>query len=392
MTETIAEPEDEGVSSETSTEKRVTWAELFFDLVFVVAVTEMSALVEHDHSWAGLLRALVVFVPIYWMWVGTAIQTNLQDATRPLLRLRIFAVALTGIFMALSLGEAYGDLGLVFAISYWAGRLILGTGLLRQIVRGRSVPLNPYTISMFITGPALVVGALVHGDAREIIWAAAALIDLSTPSLTRRQLRLLHFDASHLAERFGLFLLIALGESVVAVGTSTPLGELTVSGGFAVAAAFALTCGLWWVYFHFAADAMRHSLATARVQLDITRLVLSYGHLSFIAAIVVVAVGLRESIAHPTEQLSWAVTGLLFGGTALYLATFGFTRWAMFRLVSWTRLSAAAAVLLLLPLAPHIPALVSLTCLALVLAVLNGIELMRVEHIGWRAKRGRTTR
>ncbi|MDT4929920.1 MAG: hypothetical protein QOF92_2787 [Pseudonocardiales bacterium] len=395
MTETITEPEgDDGIAPEPESEsdKRVTWAELFFDLVFVVAVTEMSALVERDHSWPGLLRALIVFVPIYWMWVGTAIQTNLQDASRPLLRLRIFAVALAGIFMALSLGEAYGHLGLVFAIAYWSGRLILGSALLGQLRNGFGLHVNPYTVSMFLTGPALVVGALFHGTAREIIWAAAALVDLATPSMTRSRLRLLHFDAGHLAERFGLFLLIALGESVVAVGTSTPLGQLTVSGGFAVAAAFALTCGLWWVYFHFAADAMRHALATARVQLDITRLVLSYGHLSFIAAIVVVAVGLRESIAHPGEHLSWAVTGLLFGGTALYLATFGFTRWAMFRLVSYTRLSAAAGVLVLLPLAPHLPALASLTLLASGVALLNVIELMRVEHIGWRPKRGGTTR
>ena len=112
----------------------------------------------------------------------------------------------------------------------------------------------------------------------------------------------------------------------------------------AVAAAFALSCGLWWVYFHFAADAMRYALATARVQLDITRLVLSYGHLSFIGAVIVVAVGLRDVGRRPHHHSTGRSTGLLFGGTALYLATFGFTRWAMFRLVSWTRLTAAAVV------------------------------------------------
>jgi low temperature requirement protein LtrA len=383
--------EDSGAVGEPA-EKRVTWAELFFDLVFVVAVTELSALVERDHSWAGLLRALIVFVPIYWVWVGTAIQTNLQDAGRPVLRLRIFVIALAAIFMALSLGGAYTDLGLVFALAYWLGRIVLATPVLRNLSRFAGFPINPYTVSVFVTGPLLVVGALVHGDAREAVWGLAALIDLSGPTLLQSRMLRMHFDAAHLAERFGLFVLIALGESVVSVGTSTPLGELTVSGGFAVAAAFALSCGLWWVYFHYAADAMRHSLATARVQLDISRLVLSYGHLSFIAAIVAVAVGLHESIAHPVEHLSWAVTGLLFGGTALYLATFGFTRWAMFRLVSTTRLSTAAVVAALAPVAPHVPALVSLITLAAVLAALNLVELMRVEHTGWRARRGHTVR
>jgi low temperature requirement protein LtrA len=371
--------------SEPEIEKRVTWAELFFDLVFVVAVTRLSGFLEHHLSWGGALRALVVFVPIYWLWVGTSIQTNLQDASRPWLRIRIFGVALAGIFMALSLPEAYGHLGLLYALAYWLGRLVLGVGLVVDAVRRRDWPLNPYTVSMALTGPMLVAGALVHGDARETVWAAAALIDLSTPTVLRPRLRGMQLDASHLAERFGLFVLIALGESVVSVGTSADPGRLSTAQGFAVAAAFVLSCGLWWVYFHFATDAMRHALATAKVQLDIARFVLSYGHLSFIAAIILVAVGLRASIAEPGEHLTWALCALLVGGTAMYLASFGFTRWAMFRLVSWTRLTAAAAVLLTLPIARHVPALATLGLLALVLIVLNTVELMRVERIGWQA-------
>jgi len=371
--------------TEEPAEKRVGWAELFFDLVFVFAVTEVSALVEHDHTWAGLLRGLVVFVPIYWMWVGTAIQTNLRDAGRPVLRLEIFAVALAAVFMALALPEAYGRLGLLFAIAYWAGRVVLGAGMLWRERRRGHFPLNPHSVSIFLTGPLLLVGALVHGDVREGLWGLAAFIDLSTPTALRSRLRGMHLDSAHFAERFGLFVLIALGESVVAIGSSAREGRLTAGVCFAVAAAFALCCGLWWVYFHFAADAVRHSLATAKVQLDIIRLVFSYGHLSFIAAIIVVAVGMRESVAHPGDDLSWSTTGLLFGGTAMYLATFGFTRWTMFRLVSVTRLTTAAIVLAVLPLAPHVPALASLSMLALIVAGLNTVELLRVENIGWQA-------
>jgi low temperature requirement protein LtrA len=376
----VAEPGHD----EQADEKRVSWAELFFDLVFVVAVTRVSGLLEHSHSWGGVGRAVVVFVPIYWLWVGTSIQTNLQDTSRPVLRIRIFAVALAGVFMALALPEAYGRLGLLFALAYWIGRLVLGISLVVASVRYRTVPINPYTVSMLLTGPMLVVGALVHGDAREAVWAVAALIDLSTPTVLRPQLRGMQLNAGHLAERFGLFVLIALGESVVAVGTAAGAKDLTVVQGFAVAAAFVLSCGLWWVYFHFAADAMRHAMATAKVQLDITRLVLSYGHLAFIAAIIFTAVGLRRSILEPSHHLSWAFTGLLVGGTALYLAAFGFTRWAMFRLVSSTRLTAAAVVLVLLPVAPHVAALATLIGLAAVVVVLNLVELMRVEQLGWR--------
>lgn len=373
-----------GGDSTAEPEKRVSWAELF-DLVFVFAVTEVSTLLERDRSWGGLLRALIVFVPIYWMWVGTAIQTNLRDIAQPRLRLKVFAVALAAVFMAVAAPDAYGSLGLLFAAAYWAGRVVLGVDLLRRSARGTTMPVNPYTISMFLTGPLLVVGAPLHGSAREGIWAAAAAIDLATPTLLRSRLRNMHLNAAHLAERFGLFVLIALGESVVAIGESAHVdGHLGAARGFAVAAAFALSCGLWWVYFQFAADAVRHSLATAAVQLDITRM--SYGHLLFIAAIIAAAVGMHDAVIAPADHLEWGAAGLLYGGTALYLASFGFTRWAMFGLVSRTRLTTAAVVLVLLPTAPHLPALADLFALAIVLAVLNTYELTTAGRTGWRAR------
>jgi len=380
----VSSQQTEPTAGQVAGEKRVGWAELFFDLVFVVAVTRVSTLLEHDHTWTGVLRALVVFVPIYWTWVGMAIQTNQADTDSVSLRIRMFAVALAGIFMALTLEEAYGNLGLTFAFSYWVARLLLASGLVRA--QGLDALRTPYGVSVVVTGPLLMVGALLDDvSARTAVWALAALIDLSTPSLLRRRLSRMHFDAAHLSERFGLFVLIALGESVVAVGTSVSTEHLRLVDAAAVAAAFVLSCGLWWVYFQFAADAVRHALATAQVQLNITRLVLSYGHLSFIAAIIAVAVGLHDSTAHPKEALDWAVAGLLVGGTALYLATFGFTRWAMFHLVSWTRLTAAAVVLALLPLVPHVSALATLVLLGLVLIGLNVVEYTRVKQLGWRA-------
>lgn len=370
----MSEPTPEG--------KRVSWAELFFDLVFVFAVTEVSTLIQAEHSAAALLRGLIVFVPIYWVWVGTTIQVNLRDSNAAGLRISMFTVALAGLFMALAAPGAYQDRGVLFALAYWAARLVLG---IPMYLRGR-LALNPYVVSMVLTGPLLVVGALAHGPTREWVWGVSAVLDLSTPTVLRSRLKTLRYDAPHLAERFGLFVLIALGESVVAVGASVESGgRLDVGVGAAVVAAFALSCGLWWVYFAFAADAVRHALATAKVQLDSTRLVLSYGHLALIASIIVVSVGMRDAIARPGAQLSWAVTSLLFGGTAVYLATFGYTRWTMFHLLSTTRLSAAALVLLLLPGARYLPALASLYALAAIVAALNLIEHLRNAQIGWRA-------
>jgi low temperature requirement protein LtrA len=357
--------------------KRVSWAELFFDLVFVFAVTQVSSLLVHDHSLAGVGRAFIVFIPIYWAWVGTAVQANVHDLTTPVGNLAIFGVGLAGFGMALTVAQAYGDRGLAFGLAYWAARLVLGVPL---FLRG-SFPLNPFTVSICVSGPLLVVGGLLQEPVREIIWLAAAALDLSTPTLLRSRLRGMHFDAGHLTERFGLFVLIALGESIVAIGQPVTSGEATgYPALLAVTASFVVTLGLWWVYFYFANDAMRHALQTADIQVNVTRHVLSYGHLAFIAAIIAVAVGMHDTVAQPTEAMSWGEAGLLYGGCALFLATFGYTRWMMFRLVSSTRLVAAAVVLVLLPLAPYIPALAALVLLGGALVVLNAVEYRRVAR------------
>ena len=370
-------------ASPSSLARRVSAGELFFDLVFVFAVTSVAAELADDHTGRGAFRALVVFVPIYWAWVGTTIQGNLHDFNEPHLRIAMFAVALSGLFMAISVPGAFDNLAVLFACSYWAARLIHVLAFV-----GHLVP-NAYTMSAFVTGPLFIAGAVAGGTAQEWIWGAAALLDLASPTLFRRRLRGIHFDAPHLAERFSLFVLIALGESVVAVGVAAQDAHVDLPLGLTVGAAFALIAGLWWVYFHFAADAIRHALATASVQFDITRLVLSYAHLSFIGSIIAIAVGLHEAVAHPTEHLPGAAIALTCGGAAVFLATFGFTRWVMFRLLSTTRLAAAATVAAVGAVAPFIPAVATLFGLAVAIATLNVIEWMRNEQTGWRARLAR---
>ncbi|HEY3005217.1 MAG TPA: low temperature requirement protein A [Kribbellaceae bacterium] len=222
---------------------------------------------------------------------------------------------------------------------------------------------------------------MLDGWGRTLVWLAAAALDLSAPTLLRRRLSGMRVNAAHLAERYGLLVLIALGETVVAIGAPVAsAAHLDAAVLVAVAVAFALCCGLWWVYFHFATDAIRHGLATAAVQLHVTRHVLSYGHLSFIGSVIAIAVGLHDVVAHPSGHLSWAVLGLLYGGCAAYLATFGYTRWAMFHQVSTTRLTASGVVVLLLPVAHLLPGLAALALLTLALAGLNAAEFERVRR------------
>ncbi|MFD9337262.1 low temperature requirement protein A [Streptomyces sp. NPDC060028] len=365
---------------ETETEKKVTWSELFFDLVLVFAVTQVSALLHHDHGWAGTGRALIVFVPVYWVWVGNTIHANTHDADRPLNRIALFAAGLCGLLMALALPEAFGDRGLLFACAYFCARLVLAA--LAHGRRGHLRP-TPVTLSVLVSGPLLLAGGILDGRARIWLWALAAAVELASPRLTRRNMMRLNFDSGHLAERFGLFVMIALGESIVAVGapvaTSPQLGAGSLA---AVAAAFTLVCSLWWVYFHLAASAVRHGLETAAVRADVARQVLSYGHLSLIASVIGVAVGMAEAVAHPGARLPLGVTALLYGGCALFLATFGYTRWHLFRSWSVTRLAAAAVTLALLPLAALLPSLGALVLLTAVVTALNLAELGLVRTRG----------
>ncbi|HEY3713646.1 MAG TPA: low temperature requirement protein A [Jatrophihabitantaceae bacterium] len=359
------------------TEKRVTWAELFFDLVFVFAVTEVSSLLHDHHGASWILRALIVFVPLYWSWVGTSVLANTQDLTSAASRIGIFAVGLCGLFMALAVPDAYGDRGVLFGCAYLGARIVLAFMMFRNV----PFTINPIAVGLCASGPLILAGGFAHGNAREAIWAVAAVIDLSSPTILRNRLRSMRFDPGHLAERFGLFLIIAMGESVVAIGGPAAQSEhLTAGVLWAVAAAFVLTCALWWVYFHFAADAMRYALTTAQVQTHIARHVMTYGHLLLIGSVISIAVGMRESVAHPGHHLSWGVSGLLVGGCALYLASYGYTRWAMFKLVSTTRLTAAVVMLVLLPIAPHVPALAALILVAAVLIALNVVEYLRVRR------------
>lgn len=362
------------------TEKKVAWSELFFDLVLVFAVTQVSALLHHDHGWGGTGRALIAFVPIYWVWVGNTVRSNTHDADRPSNRLALFAAGLCGLMMALALPEAYGDRGLLFAGAYFCARLLLAVMAHRN---RRSLTPTPVTLSVLISGPLLLAGGFFDGGARTGLWALAAAVDLAAPRLTRRNMMRLDFDAGHLAERFGLFVMIALGESIVAVGvpvaTDTSLSSASL---VAVAVAFVLVCGLWWVYFHHAASAVRHGLATAAVRADVARQVLSYGHLSLIASIIAVAVGMAEAVDHPGAPLPLGVAALLYGGCALFLATFGYTRWHLFRTWSVSRLVTAALVLLLLPVAALLPALGALALLVVVVTGLNLAELGLVRRRG----------
>jgi low temperature requirement protein LtrA len=365
------------VAETAAPEKRVTWTELFFDLVLVFAITQIATLLHGNHTWVGVGRALVVFVPIYWAWVGTSVHANLHDTDNPVDRAGILILALCALFMAVALPEAFAGRGVLFGGAYFALRVILAW----LYFRGRPFMIITPLVAACVTGPLMLIGGLLPLPWRTIVWALAAAVDLATPRVLRFRLRQITFDAAHLAERFGLFLIIALGESVADIGAAAArMPTLSWAVGFAVAASFVLAAALWWVYFVYANSAIRFALSTAQIQTDIVRPVLSWGHLSFVGSTIAVAVGLMDVVAHPAQRLDPGTAALLFGGAGLYLATFGYTRYRMFHTWAKTRLTTSAIVLATLPLARLLPGLAALTLLASIVVVLNVVEYAMVAR------------
>ncbi|MEV7356504.1 low temperature requirement protein A [Kitasatospora sp. NPDC091276] len=362
-----------GVGGEAD-EKRVTWAELYFDLVFVFAITQVSGLLHHHHDATGLVRALVVFVPVYWCWVGTTVQANIRDVDNLRDRLGILAVGLGGLFMALAVPGAYGGRGVLLGAAYWLARLVL----LLLLIRLPGVWRGPYGVGVLVSGPLLVVGGLLPAGPRLALWTAAALCDLAAPLVFRRRLAAVAYHPSHMPERFALFLLVALGESIVGIGGTAAGARLDVAELAAVAAAFTISAGLWWQYFVYAADAMRYAVEVADSRRDVVRRIFQYGHLALAAGVIGVAVGFGETVADPWQTLGPGSVALLYGGCGLYLLTFGYTRWMMFRKVATTRVGAAAVVLGLAPAVVRLPALAVLVALAVLLVALNVVEHVRV--------------
>lgn len=351
-------------------EKKVTWVELFFDLVFVYAVARVSELLQEDHSPLGMMQALVVFIPIYWVWGGTTVHANLHDPDTTRDRLGIFSVGACGLLLAITLPHAWHDHGVWFGGAYWAARLVM---LLLVTGRENRSAFTTFTVGSTVTGPLLVAGGLLHDEIlRLIAWSVAALIDLSVPRVAASRLARVPFQPGHLTERFGTFIIIALGETVVA--TAAGAEHLDWLHMAALLAMFTVVCGLWWVYFSFGPDAIRSALEETEARIDLIRPVLSYGHLALIAGIVAIAAGIGRAVADPAEPLTTDVAILLFGGTALYLVTFAFTRWRLFHTIAVPRLSATVVVLALFLLATRVWALVSVVLLAVTLIVLNVVE------------------
>ena len=309
---------------------RVEFVELFFDLVFVFAITQLShRLIEHP-STVGALETLILFLAVWWAWINTAWVTNWLDPHRTRVRLLLFGMMAAGLFVSMSIPEAFGNRGAAFALAYVT--MLLSSSLFAAFAFRRPDPANHrnfvrIAIWIAIAGLFWIAGGFSAPEHRLPLWAAAAAIwsvaptfGFYVPGLGRSTTADWRVDAHHLAERCGLFIIIALGESILVTGVTFTDLAWTSPALAAFAGALLSTVAMWWIYFNVGAERASRIFAASDDPGRVARLAYTYVHVPIVAGIVIAAAADEWVLAHPTDHAEVHVAVAAIGGPALFLA------------------------------------------------------------------------
>jgi low temperature requirement protein LtrA len=352
---------------------RVTTLELFFDLVFVFTITQLTGLLEDDLSPAGAARVFLVFGVLWYMYGGYAWLTNQVPPRRPVQQMLLLGGMAGFLVTAVAVPHAFDDTGVVMGVGYIVVvcvHLVLLTQSSAVIGVKRLAPFN-------LASAALILAAgFVAGPLMYALWVAAFVLQAATPYLGVAP----HFelDPGHFVERHGLLMIVALGETVIAIGLSVDTEHLTAGVVGAMVLALALPAGLWWAYFSGDDEAAERVLAGVepgrRALLAIRAYF--YAHMPMLLGLVVAAAGIHEAVAHPGASMSLGGAVALGGGVALFLSGDAEFRRVLHVGPARTRLAAAVTALATTPLGLVGPAVVHLGALVLVVAVMLVVETL----------------
>jgi low temperature requirement protein LtrA len=364
---------------ERGDEHQVTPLELFFDLVFVFAITQVTSLLADDPTWAGVGRGMLVLAALWWAWTAYAWLTSAMDVDEGGVRLAMLAAMGAMLFVALAVPGAFGDDAVLFGVAYFLVRLL---HLFLSAIVARDDPdrrgaLIRFAPTAMLGASLLVLAGFLEGDERIAVWVVALAVDYLGPAVVGVG-RGWAVAPEHFAERHGLIILIALGESIIALGVGAGF-DLDAGVIAAAALGIVVVSALWWLYFDVAAIFARRRLIQAR-GLELHRLALhaySYLHLAMITGIVLFALGLKTTLGDAGESLGAVPAVGLCGGTALYLlghiAFLYRTTGRIFR----RRTVGAAVLVALVPVAFVIPALAALALVSAVCSFVVAYEVLR---------------
>ncbi len=350
--------------------RAVTSFELFFDLVFVFALTQVTSLIVHDLSFLGLARGLMVLAPLWWAWGAYAWLTNAVSTNTSGARVVVMAAMAAMLLVAIAVPHALTEDALLFACAYFVVRA-LHVVLYAVAARASRAAILRLAPGNLLASTLLVVGAFLPPTPRVVAWLLAIAVDYGTPLLTGVGGFQVH--AAHFVERHGLVVLIALGESIVAigVGATKAAGHHALGWGPAAACVLAILVigGLWWAYFDREAERTEHALvgSSGAVRAHLARDVFSYVHLLLVAGIVFVAVAIKHTVAHASRPLGPVAALALGCGAALFLLGMTLVRARRGDRARAEHLVGAAAALVLAFVAPYLPAVALLASIGGVL-------------------------
>ena len=356
--------------------EQVTPLELFFDLVFVLALTQCTQLMSADPTWGGLAQGLLALGVLWWAWVGYAWLTSVVDPEDDAVRGVIFLAMAAFLVVALCVPQSFGDLGLTFALAYGVVR-VAHIGLF--LLASRDDPdLRKSVVGLAWStaiGSGVLVGAsFVDGFAQGALWGLAIALDMGGPYFFGAEGWKL--VPAHFAERHGLIIIIALGESIVAIGLGVG-GDLTFGQGAAAVVGMGLAAAMWWLYFDVVALVAARRLVRATVgrdQNEMARDSYSYLHFPMVAGIVLVALGMKKTLGDVDDPLALVPAFALLGGLAMYLLAHVAFRYRHIHTVNIQRTLLAGILLALLPVATEIPALATMAVVTVLAWILIAYE------------------
>ena len=371
---------------EAEPERRSTPVELLWDLVFVFAITQVTTLLAHEPSWTRFGEAMLALALVWWAWSAFVWAANAQPPDSGTLRASLLAATVMIFVVGLALPQAFGDEALLFAVAYALVRFLHLALYVDASRHGNASwsAIAGFAITVVVGMVLLVAGAFLHGLGRALLWTAAVAIDYAGPAwLTRERLRgLQQVAVSHFAERYGLFVIICLGESVVAlgVGVGTATRPLTAELVLGATLALLITVGLWWTYFDRVAERAETRLRRHADPVLAAADGYSYIHLMIVAGIIIFDGGVKLVVHNPTQSPMPGPGRLaLCGGVAVYLLGLAAFRLRMFGELSWALLTVAAAVMALYALGGSIPAWTVGAGIAALVGALGAFESLRTE-------------
>jgi low temperature requirement protein LtrA len=314
---------------DTHEDNRVTFVELFFDLIFVFAVTQLSHSLVEDLSVTGALHVALLLFAVWWVWIYTAWVTNWLDPQLPLVRLMLFVLMLAGLLLSASIPHAFAEAGLIFAIAY--ALMQVGRSLfVVWAVRGHSPEnfRNFQRISIWLSASGIfwIAGGLAGEGVRPALWLCALAIEYVSPAagffvpgLGRSTTEDWDIEGGHLAERCGLFVIIALGESILVTGAT--FADLAWDGTTVAAfvVAFVGSVAMWWIYFNIGAERGSSIISHSNNPARLGRLAYTYMHIVIVAGIIVCAVADEIILTHPLGHVETSGIAVILGGPAIYL-------------------------------------------------------------------------